>query len=101
MSIVRVVDQSAIRRRLTHDLRASLFNIDGFVKEISTSVTALERLLGDSELPDEFRSEAGRLLRDDLKACIQCVDDAATQLSERIDLLSETTESMYVDDAGE
>lgn len=101
MSIVRDVDQSAFRRQLTHDLRASLFNIDGFVDELKDSLGTLEQLMDTHDLPAEFRSAVQELMANDLKSCLHCVGEATEQLQDRIDLLAATAETVFVESGGE
>jgi len=99
MTIITDIDQSAIRQRLSHDLRASLFNIDGFMDELRISVAAMERLLREhqGQLPDSFRSKLGQLINDDTRPCLDCLEIAATQLQEGIDMLTMSSEAVNSD----
>lgn len=90
-----MLEQSAIRRRLSHDLRASMFNIEGFLDELKLVVNELEKLIAENngELPQPFVDKALTMLHSDANDCIGCLDVATQQLQERIDLMTLSVEA--------
>lgn len=90
-----MLEQSAIRRRLSHDLRASMFNIEGFLDELKLVVCDLEKLISDhqEELPESFSASAMTILQGDARDCFNCLDTATVQLQERIDLMTLSVEA--------
>lgn len=90
-----MLEQSAIRRRLSHDLRASMFNIEGFLDELKLVVSELEKLIAENngELPQSFVDQALTMLQNDASDCIGCLDIATVQLQERIDLMTLSVEA--------
>ena len=90
-----MLEQSAIRRRLSHDLRASMFNIEGFLDELKLVVNELEKLIAENggELPQSFVDSALSMLQNDASDCLGCLDVATHQLQERIDLMTLSVEA--------
>ena len=90
-----LLEQSAIRRRLSHDLRASTFNIEGFLDELNLVMDKLEKMIEGQrdQLPPDFADAAVALIEDDARDCLNCLDKASVQLQERIDLMTLSVEA--------
>lgn len=95
MSLIAKIDQTVIRRRLAHDIRASLFNIDGFIDELRTSLVSVERIIAQhqTDLPPEFVRQISAVINQDTASCMEFLECATAQLHERTDMLTASSDN--------
>lgn len=90
MSLISKIDHTAIRRRLAHDIRASLFNIDGFIDELRSSLQSVDKIVADhkGDLPPDFVNKLSAVIHQDTASCMEFLECATAQLHERTDMLT-------------
>jgi signal transduction histidine kinase len=72
---------------VSHDLRSPLVNLQGFSQELSLVVRDLRQLVLESDLPQDRKEKARRLIERDAGEAISFIQSAVTRLASIIDAL--------------
>jgi signal transduction histidine kinase len=72
---------------VSHDLRSPLVNLQGFSRELDTTLKELRSQLGRHELPVVLKERLGKMLDRDAAEAIQFIQTAVMRLSAIIDAL--------------
>jgi PAS domain S-box-containing protein len=72
---------------VSHDLRAPLVNVQGFVRELRDSSTRLTACLNSCSLPEENRATVHEILNDEIAGALHFISASATKFERLINAL--------------
>jgi PAS domain S-box-containing protein len=72
---------------VSHDLRAPLVNVQGFVRELDDSSKRLTALLDSCSLPEQNRGAVHEILNDEIAGALHFISASATKFERLIDAL--------------
>ena len=64
----------------THDLRSPLVNVQGFSKELLSSINELNKIMAHEEIPDEVKNRAALILNEELPESIHYITTSIAKM---------------------